>query len=550
MARPASRPSDYLFGALVGFAVALSPASAQAGERRDRALAQFDAVFSGEESSDCGTGALSSVHAAWDALSPEDRHRVELASSPLYRSAVLAGEPSWLDGAQTRTACLLPEDIAGFASYEEAATSEHFVVFRQSGAAPMAETVSETLALLEQGLSSFGERGWREPAGLDSFQMMVFLDARPPTLGGYTWVSPCDDVPGGFVDWLVLNEDWARDDERAASLVAHELFHTIQRRYAWDELVTGWEESGARWFAEASAVYEESLVFPQRTALTAARSGLWSEQPWVALETFDGRREYESFVLLLAVEAALETRAWHQALWESVDGRTGWSPLDELGAQAGEIGFDGLFAEYLARASEMDLPRVDYLVGPRDLDAFNGVDGGMAARYTAVELPVSGAMEAGDPRGPQERGANYVWFGTTDAEPDQALRLDVQLDPQAPGGEPVQWALEVVAARAGALVDRLSVQVAPGDDARVLVHGARGVDGVWLIASPVTASSAGPPGWSWSARLTRGESALRLEQTAGGCGCAVNSGVSPLSPLSAFVLLGLLVAGRRRRWAT
>ena len=522
--------------------------------RRDAAMATFVDAFAGAgPQAGCGTPALHAVHAAWDALTGEDRHYIDLMSSPLYAEALESGAPSWLDAGDVsiegRGVCFGPSDIDGFSTYELVVESEHFALFRVSGSDPLIEAMGDVLALLEESLESYRSRGWLSPGGIDDFQMLVFVDVRPPTLGGYTWVNPCSEAEGGAMDWLVLNEEWAQDSELVGPLITHELFHTVQRRYAFDELVTGWESSRNRWFAEASAVYEESLVYPAGGVIRA-RSARWSESPWLALNTFNGSREYQTFILPLAIEGVLGGPEWHLALWESIAGLTNWSvpeELEELGTAVG--GWEGLFREYIARASEMDFPRVESLYGPRDLQTYTGVEGGLAGRYTVSELPVRGTVDGGSAEAPQSLGANYVWFETSSAGLSRALRLDVELDSRTPGGDPVNWAVEVLATQAGTVLERLSVTPdLASNRVQVLAHGVgESLDGVWLIASPLSTFTGQAPGWSWSARFVAGEEDLRLEEKGPGCACS-NSGSVDGTALWSVLFVGWFVRRRRPSW--
>lgn len=453
-----------------------------------------------------------------------------------------------------RDTCFAPSDVDNGGAYSLVAESEHFALFHQ--ATPPQSSADGVLDALEDTLEILTAQGWRRPAHIDQQQMMVFLTSLPAGLGGYTWVADCPDAPNGTMDWIVLSEEWAAEEDLAEPLVAHELFHTVQRRYAYDEYVTGFEDSPSRWWVEASAVYQEGLVFPDELSLAEVRSAFWGQEPWKSLFLFDesAGRHYDVFVFPLSIEATLDDPAWHLPFWEQLDGRSGFDLRAELDTFLAPHGtdFDGEFSTYMARASEMDLPRYDYLLGPRDLQAFYGLDGGFAGRYAATELPVDGAVEAGAVDAPQGLGGNYVWFGTTAAPEGRALELRFEGDASTPEGEPVRWALEVVAARAGAielrahvepvLETRGGVEVAVAD---VLVHGVReNLDGVWLVATRLDEAAGPAPGWRWEGRLVRGEGELSIEEGTGGCGCGAGTGSTPLIVIS-LLLPGFLL---RRRW--
>ncbi len=486
----------------------------------------------------CATSALHAARGAWPTLDPDERAWVDRLAAPIP-----VGPPPG-----TRDTCFEPGAVGGFAGHELAATSAHFAIYTPSDGPEDVARAETTIELAEDALADFTARGWARPAGIDGYQMLVFVDPRPATLGGYSWVAPCEGADGGAMDWMVLNASWIDDPSRAGSLVAHELFHAVQRTYARDELVDGWDASENRWFVEAGAVYEEGLVFAGETGVAVARSRGWSARPWMALDTFDGAREYQAFVLPLAVEAALGDPSWHLALWQGVQGQVGWDVPGELDAlAAGDGGWEALFRGYVARASEMDLPRGRALLGPREA-ADDGEAGALAGRATAQELPVSGVVDSAAPEAPQEGGASYVWIDTTEAVTGRALRLDATLDPEGTDGTLAGWAVEVVGVRSGGIVQRLSVTPDPTDPrTRVEVHGVAGaLDGVWLIAAPTGPLGGGGVGWSWTARWVPGEETLSLVEEPVGCACS--AGASPgRVPIGALLAASLLTGRRRRR---
>ncbi|MCO4772312.1 MAG: hypothetical protein KDA24_19920 [Deltaproteobacteria bacterium] len=448
-------------------------------------------------------------------------------------------------GSSAAGPCVDPADIEGFASFEVDVASSLFAVHTRSGSDPLGGRGDALLLLLEDAVADYAQRGWRSPAGIDTSPMLVFVEALPGGVGGYTRVASCGDTEGE-VDYMVVSEAWLDDDERLAPLVAHELFHTVQRQYLPEAFGPDATNTGNQWFIEASAVYEESLVFPQFTRTAEERSVVWSLEPWWALKTTDGLTEYARFIYPLALEAMTAGPQWHLEVWETAVDEPTWDVVAAID-EVTDRGFDAGVRDYLVLASEMDLPRLDGLVGPRDVPS-DGSLSGLTDFVDAEELPGDGDVPPGDPEGPQSWGANYVWFDGQRMEPETALRLEVALDPETPDGALVTWAVEVVAASGGEVVNRLSVVPASADPrAVVVVHGiAESIDGVWLIVSPGPDFVGETPGWSWSARVHPGESELRLEELAPGCGCASlgsrPSGAAP--PILALLLLA--VVWRRR----
>ncbi len=442
--------------------------------------------------------------------------------------------------------CVTPADIDGFATFEVESSSEHFVVHVRSGSDPVGEGGDALLDDLEYALASYTDRGFLGPDHIDEAEMLVFVDDLPGAVGGYSRTVDCDAAPNGTVDYIVVDRSWVEDPERRPTLAAHELFHAVQRAYAWDEVVQGFTGSANPWFLEASAVYEETWVFPERRQLMEERAARWAASPWLGLRETNGAHEYDSFLFLLTAEASREGPDWHRQLWESVVGRTGWDAVADMGAASGE-GTRALVLDSFLRAAEMEFPRVGDLGGLRELDSA----GGALPNHDAVlfrDLPAEGARGSQAEDAPRSFGAGYVWFeGGADAE-GKALVVDVLLDSYSPGGgERPAWAFALVAVRAGLLAERYLVEDVSTLETRVEVEGLAEVDGVWLVVTPLTDFDGLGPRWAWSARSvpSGGDSLSFSHEPLAGCAC---SSVATGPPRVALLLLLVLLLVFRRRW--
>ena len=239
-----------------------------------------------------------------------------------------------------------------------------------------------------------------------------------------------------------------------------ELFHTIQFAYGSEEYLDASNPSPSRWWLEASAVYQQGLVVPEGSDYLEFFSTLWATSPWLSLEVYDdGGHQYGRFLWPLSIEASLQESDWHRRFWEQLDGRSGYRLPDEfdLFLLEEQTSFPEEYRRFLARAAVGAFPRYDFLFGIRDLNNFVSLPNATTAEYSALELPVAGEVLASHTEAPQTLGANYVWFGASQAEAGRALVVHFESDAEH-DGEPVEWAVELVAVRSNAIVDRYSLE--------------------------------------------------------------------------------------------
>ena len=482
------------------------------------------------EGSGCATDVVARANAAFPTLSDADKHAVALRTWPAYQARIAAGEPGFLDGG-LRDTCFDPVDVDGFASHEQVLESERFRFYVRSGAQVSGEATQRLAALYEDTLDDYLAAGWRAPAGLETgLQMPVFLEDLAADLGAYTWVNPCASTPEGYADYIVIGTSWLAEPELWEPAVPHELFHTLQRRYA-PSLVQDGVPQDVRWFLEASATYQERLMLPERTALARARASSWSTAPWLPLTSRQDTREYESFVFLVSAEAVAGGPAWHQRLWEEWEERPVLDAIDAALAADGSSLAEA-FADHVRRAAEMDLPGYGADIDtPRDVE-------GLAARYDSTELPAKDELDADAPKAPGALGVSYVWIGTRGSL-DRSLRVD--LDGSFEDGPDPEWLAVLAPARQGELLEPPTLELEDSGRARGKVHGIdEGIDGVWLMMAP-RSQAVETAGWSWSAKLVSGPDGLATEQVPVGCSAGGLRG--------GWLSLGLLllVATRLRR---
>lgn len=441
--------------------------------------------------------------------------------------------------------------------YDQVFESEHFAIHWQDWVAlgtadrdDLADTLEESLRIQTE------ELGFRRPDGIDTWQMVVVVDQLGPNIGGYAWFADCGD---GWMPYMVLNLDLVQGGSGSVFLqevVAHELFHTIQAAYGMQEFFLGWDASDNKWWVEASAAYHQGVVVPEGDEWLQYFSTLWSQQPWRSIETHDPTGfQYGAFVFPLSVEAELGPQ-WHREFWEQLEGRAGYGLPDEFDTyfQTHDSSMFEQWSSFLVRGAEGTFPRYEFLLGVRDLTRFAQLRNSTTEEYTAVELPVEGRVEAGQERSPESWGANYVWFGLTDAPENKRFVMHFEGDAEVEG-VPVEWAVEFIAVRAGAVQARHSADPVLVDgawEAHVRLDGIAGnAEGAYVIASPI-GDFERSAGWGWAAELRRGTTdELGFSEADAGRGCTEGCETSYIvtSQGAGWIVGGLILGTRRRRGA-
>ncbi len=528
------------------------------------AVDRLEAALAGDLTAPCLTPYLQDVRAAWSELTPAERHRVDWATSPPYRALVAAGGPSWLEGEPwqdaPRDVCFPAEMISHDGQpYSSSLESDHFVLHWNAGGLTSDAEAESMVAALEYAWTRLiDELGWHPPEGTPFCQLVVAVEP----MGGIAGYASGVMIQGQFRPFVVFNAGLlqeASDDTFRREVAAHELFHTIQYVYGYEEFILGAEQTPNRWWLEASATYQQGLTVPDGADYLEYFSLLWAQEPWVSMETHSGTgHQYGMFVWPLGIEASLDDGgAWHQLFWQQIEGRSGYQLRDEFDAFFGErdSSFLEQYGHWLALAAEGDLPRYDFLWGVRHLNRYAFIENSTTEEYTALDLPAEGRQDPGLQRSPEYLGAGFVWFGVTQAEESRALVMHFAGDAQAEGTD-IEWAVEFAAVRNERVLDRFSATPVlsadgTGWEAHVRLEGIQeNYDGAWMIASPITDFGEGTAGWGWQAEIRKGETSGGFSETGAGRGCTEGCAWATYGDeASAGFLLPALLLFRRRRSA-
>jgi hypothetical protein len=516
----------------------------------------------------CATALLAELRGHWHELSPRQRHEVELATSPYYRAWLADGGLPWSEGdvqaarSSARDTCFSPEAaLDGLGPYSDVSDSEHFRVHFDASAQVTSERVSELLDWLEESLAAFtGELGFSGPNLVDDYQVLVAIELLPSAnTGAFTSVTACGT--SGQMAFIVINSQWFTADQRLQSLAPHELFHAIQVRYAFDAF-WGTQDNDNRWWIEASAAYQERVVYPELDEIQASHGLQWTREPWRSLQSHDGGGfQYGSYLLPASIHESLGGPAWHSQLWDGFVGRSDFSVIADLDATLVNHGssFASEYGKFIERAATMDFEFNDKLATPTEL--YDQGLGGLVASHSAEELPISAiVLPSPSPPAPEYLGTSYVRLAAPDSP--QALVIEIEGSPSA-SRDSLAWELRLVATAAGVAAAGydLDLEIGAGqaeaDLGSILLDGFGGTYDALLIAASPTAPAAAAAAASWSYRL-------HLEDTQGGDGfgpvpddllpgngCTACSQAARLAPSGAAALalaiaLLWLISGRRR----
>ncbi len=539
--------------------------------RPDLLAPEFRGLLEGHPG--CATSTLMDLRVHWDSIPPEDKHLIELESSPIYRSWLEDGGISWLEGdvdkerEVSRAACFGPESVSGqLGPYSQVTTTEHFELHWNPGGSVTQFRIDDLLEWFEDSWQfQVVDNGFFQPHGLSTNQMLVMVeDLNSPGTGAYANLGPCSTSPINYMTYIVVNEWSFQDQDWLRAVAPHEFFHGVQFVYSLQEFF--FSESPNRWLVEASATYMQRVTYDWLVEVEAEQALRWAREPHRSLETFDDSGyQYGLVVFLLSLEESLGTNNWHQELWEQIRDRQGFDLRDEFDVVLAAYDTDFLteWRRFMIRgATGFELN--DRIILPTELESVtNGqIDDAIVGRWDGRDFPIDEAVNSGSGHErPEYLGTNYVVFEGDRIDDDVGaiirFRGDGNID-----GENVDWVVELAAVYNDSVRETHSMvleDVGDGDlvddvVGSVLVNEiGEDFDYVVMAVSPVTDFGGGVISWSYEAELTdsTGQGGF-VEVPAdddddGGAACeGCGSSVGPTGgSLAWLAVLGLY--GRRRR---
>jgi hypothetical protein len=545
------------------------------------------AALSRDDAPRCATQLLTDLRVRWDRLSPSERHVVDLETSPFYRSWIAEGGLSWEQGdadlARTagRNTCFTPEQALDEGPFEETLASDHFVIHYDLGGDVTQPRINSLSGYFEESFDvETGELGFYQPENMDSYELLVVVDNFPSaSTGGYTTVAYCGMT--SYMPFIVVNSDWFPDAESLRAVAPHEFFHSIQMVYALEEMFFT-QDSPNAWFIEGSAVYQETVVYPNLYNVQASQAFRWVSEPWRSLFTWDqGGFQYGTFLFPASIRHSLDgDSSWHRELWQKVYGRTGYDLRDEFDELLQERGTSFLeqYGLFIERAATMDFGFNQWLIPPLGMDEASGgyYDDSVLEKHDEDEFPVDESVDGGsehDDVRPEYLGTSFVWFDSDGIDDGTGVLFHFEGDADVQGEE-VDWEVRFVAIEDDEAKDthRLELSDKLNDDGElsrrvgeiVLNEFGNEYDGAMLVASPVSETDGQQASFWYEAELVdsvdgEGFSEVPPPEVAdggdddgrgAGAGCrGALSGAAPARslPAGSGLLLGAALAVRTRR---
>lgn len=544
------------------------------GVFRPDLLAPTYAALERSDTPRCATPLLADLKAHWADLDGGERHIVEMASNPLYRSWVAAGEPTWEETdvaammAEQRATCMSPGTaFPNGGPYGGVHDTDHFSIHFNLGGDVTENRITSLGGWFEESLEiEHEEMGFYLPSNMTSYQLLVMVETLPPATGGFTSVAQCG--LGGYMAYIVINTQWFDDVERLQSAAAHEFFHGIQMEYAANELFFTQEPSPNRWWVEGAAVFMETEVYPTLYNSQFSQAARWFFEPHRSLATHDSTGfQYGTYLFAASVRQSFGEADWFHESWDQIEGRTGYDLVEEFDTlfQTRDSSFREQYGLFLQRMATGDL----------DFNPYMQLEDG----YIAVELtddhddgdyPLDESVNSGSGKDrPEYLGANYIWFDGDDIEDDRALWVTFD-GSGSKGGTDLDWEVHLVAVEDEEPKDAYALPIEAVYDeegeldhwfGEVLVNDfGEDFDGVFLVASPVVNFGEGGATWSYTAEIigTEGDGGFEPvpdhvknpeeddDDGGGGCGQA-SLAPSPGAGGAALLPLVLLLGVRRRR---
>jgi len=192
--------------------------------------------------------------------------------------------------------------------------------------------------------------GFKAPKNSEKYYIDIYLankSAYNPQLGKYVSISSSyagyatsyyDGTP-----YFVMNPSLSEDLIKVT--IAHEFFHTVQFSYYDFPYISDEECNENCWWLEATAVWAETVTFPEVTDYLYYINS-WVSTSYISLDTFNGDHEYGSSILpiylyyensnstLNLIRNSFETYALHKNfisyLEENIDGNYEEESLAEV----------------------------------------------------------------------------------------------------------------------------------------------------------------------------------------------------------------------------
>lgn len=409
---------------------------------------------------------------------------------------------------------------------------------------------SDLLDALTQGYETeIEDLGWREPAGMSKYPLLVYVYDAPSTAAAYTTVEYCSGV--GYMPYIVVGSGSFYGGSWYQDMAVHEFNHASQ--YAYTDTRGSINQNIDLWWWEATATWIQEYVYPNNNWWSQYISG-YTSATYLAMETSNQSNNtdfwhmYGMSIWAFYLDEHVGGHDLVQGTWEYAASSTSRSlGVDDL-VEGVDEDWDEVYEGFIANNVVMDFDERRYF-------------GSVNATDEVSELPASGEPSRKLPEG---WGQNFV---TIDKDAASAgTHAQISFD----GDDDVDWYALVVTAYHNEVTDTTRIElddsqkgtaeiVFDGDSEFALVVSPdssrqSGHEYSWSMAEveatepdPIadTGDSGGEDGSADPPAGQDGDGAFNQEEKAtGACGCSTSGAPTGLA-LAGVVALAAL--GRRRR---
>lgn len=346
------------------------------------------------------------------------------------------------------------------------------------------DTAEDLLDALTEGYETeVGELGWRQPTGMSSYPMLVYVYDDDSAAGAYTTVEWCDDV--GYTPYIVIGSGSFYGGSWYKDMAVHEFNHASQFGYT--------DQRGSintnidLWWWEATATWVQEYVYASNNWWSQYITG-YTNAPYIALER-SSQSDYTDFwhmygmaIMAFYLDEHVGGHDLVQDTWKFAARSDERSLSFEEIMEGVDQDWEEVYLGFIANSVVMDFDESRYFGSVKTADEVD-------------ELPASG--ESSERKAPEGYGQNYILFEADAAEP--GTRVAVSFD----GEDGVDWYAMMVQTDGDAILDQWLLDL--DDEAKGETEFE--IDGNsehYLIVSPATTSASGRE-YSWSAEAIEDE---------------------------------------------
>ncbi len=339
------------------------------------------------------------------------------------------------------------------------------------------DTAEELLESLTLGYEvEVDELGWREPAGMSNYPMLVYVYDDSSAAGAYTTVEYCSDSVG-YIPYIVIGSGSFYGGSWYQDMAVHEFNHASQFGYTDTR---GYINTNLDlWWWEATATYIQEYTYSDNNWWSQYITG-YTSAPYVSMETSsqsnttDFWHMYGMAIWAFYLDEHVGGHELVQATWEyAAESNDRSLDIEEL-MEGVDVDFEEAYLGFIVNNTVMDFEERRY---------FGSVD--LADEVT--ELPASGEPTRKEPEG---YGQNYIEIDRDAA--DEGTVAEVSFD----GDNDEEWYVLVAQVDGKELIETQQLELGPNNGGSVEITFDGESDFI-LIVSPKGDDTSGKS-YSWA----------------------------------------------------